>query len=153
MSNSCQIKKIWFWFLNLCFVYVIPHWSSIQIQKRSDWLCLITWLGRSRFTEQEYWDISAPRCKQNEPKSEYLLNQTRSGALFSLLLIRWIQPGRFHKLCTSLVVGRLKIKLKNGWKMEKRKRRENIGNQMIRIRCISKKQKREKTDKQRFQES
>ena len=37
--------------------------------------------------------------------------------------------------------------------MEKRKRRENIGNQMIRIRCISKKQKREKTDKQRFQES
>ena len=136
MSNSCEIKKISFWssILNLCFVYVTPHWSSIQIQKRSDWLCLITWLGRSPFTEQDYWDMSAPGCKQNlkneskqnEPKSEYLLNQTRSGALFALLLLRWIKPGRFHKLSTSLVVGRLKIKLKNSGKMEKRKRRENV---------------------------
>ena len=121
--------------INVCFTFLctlievmfclrysllVKDWYS-KIQKRSDWLCLVTWLGRSRFTEQDYWDISAPGCKQNlkneskqsEPKSEYLLNQARSGALFALLLMRWQVQDRTRSLPQIVyIIGRRTVENK-----------------------------------------
>ena len=79
-------------FLGLFFVYILNHWQQQTEKQHPCWEVRLEFPLSNKRVETEIITVSALECKQNlkneieqnGPKSEYVLNQRKSGALLWL---------------------------------------------------------------------